>query len=210
VTVDCEAAIAQFCAMYQLHQCFAGRSACCQCRSQMCRCRCGGCGRRWPSCGGGCRLPPRSAVRRHCPLATPWRCVAKSEGTKDDRGLCCSRFRDALQAVAHQLVHPARAGITRAPASTLAAEREKCLLGSLHRSRVAQGRRRACRSLLTSVFLNSWQACGTSQAAGLSIPVRINQLDFAVDQYIAIGSPLGLFLALRKVLVSLSSRTEVN
>jgi len=40
--------------------------------------------------------------------------------------------------------------------------------------------------------------------------VRINQLDFAVDQYIAIGSPLGLFLALRKVLVSLSSRTEVN
>ncbi len=40
--------------------------------------------------------------------------------------------------------------------------------------------------------------------------MRINQLDFAVDQYIAIGSPLGLFLALRKVLVSLSSRTEVN
>lgn len=43
--------------------------------------------------------------------------------------VCCSCFRDALQAVAHQLVHPARAGITRGPAPTLAAEREKhCLL----------------------------------------------------------------------------------
>lgn len=38
--------------------------------------------------------------------------------------------------------------------------------------------------------------------------MRINQLDFAVDQYIAIGSPLGLFLALRKVLVSLFSPFE--
>ena len=30
--------------------------------------------------------------------------------------------------------------------------------------------------------------------------VTIGELDFAVDQYIVIGSPLGLFLALRKVL----------
>jgi hypothetical protein len=29
--------------------------------------------------------------------------------------------------------------------------------------------------------------------------VTIGELDFAVDQYIVIGSPLGLFLALRKV-----------
>ena len=32
--------------------------------------------------------------------------------------------------------------------------------------------------------------------------VTVGELDFAVDQYIVIGSPLGLFLALRKVLRS--------
>lgn len=37
------------------------------------------------------------------------------------------------------------------------------------------------------------------EAAGLAIPVQIAPLNFSVDQYIAIGSPLGLFLALRKV-----------
>lgn len=44
----------------------------------------------------------------------------------------------------------------------------------------------------------SWQASG-KEAAGLAIPVQIATLNFSVDQYIAIGSPLGLFLALRKV-----------
>lgn len=41
---------------------------------------------------------------------------------------------------------------------------------------------------------------GGKEAAGLAIPVQIAALIFSVDQYIAIGSPLGLFLALRKVL----------
>lgn len=50
-----------------------------------------------------------------------------------------------------------------------------------------------------NICCRALQGGAHSQAAGLSIPVRINQLDFAVDQYIAIGSPLGLFLALRKV-----------
>lgn len=40
---------------------------------------------------------------------------------------------------------------------------------------------------------------GGSEAAGLAIPVKISPLNFSVDQYVAIGSPLGLFLALRKV-----------
>jgi hypothetical protein len=37
------------------------------------------------------------------------------------------------------------------------------------------------------------------ESAGLAIPVQIAPLNFSIDQYIAIGSPLGLFLALRKV-----------
>jgi hypothetical protein len=53
----------------------------------------------------------------------------------------------------------------------------------------------------TLSFVRQVGSSGNSpEAAGLAIPVQIAPLNFSVDQYIAIGSPLGLFLALRKVL----------
>ena len=47
------------------------------------------------------------------------------------------------------------------------------------------------------------QCAATSEVESAPRPaaaVTVGELDFAVDQYIVIGSPLGLFLALRKVL----------